>query len=314
MSPRPVCIALVVEEVLSCRLIGQRRMRCPRSDFLPTPTLLSMRNCNNSRTLVFVGLVAVLAASPHSLARAGTAFSYQGQLALHGAPVNSICNMQFRLFNNSLGGSLLDTIGPTDVSVANGVFTTVLDFGAEQLGTGDRWLEISVDCGTGLIQLSPRQPLLAAPYAVHSRNTATPRIRAFEFKIKATDWSGHELYGGNSTFRKFVVPASLTGGTSVSEWYRAGGSVVAYARPGPVEATRYMTFMRPLPMAYNRANDGANLGFRIDFIPNQDALPQFAGETWITISGTSNGWNNTNIAAADIPQEVDVRIMVTDPN
>src|SRR5258706_11705678 len=61
----------------------------------------------------------------------GTAFSYQGVLNNNGAPANGTFQMSFSLWMALSGGLQVgSTVGPMSVSVANGGFTAVLDFGA----------------------------------------------------------------------------------------------------------------------------------------------------------------------------------------
>jgi hypothetical protein len=102
----------------------------------------------------------------------GTAFTYQGQLKQGGNPVNANCDFQFSLWNASSGGTQVGTTQTkSNVSVSNGLFTTSLDFGS--VFTGDAlWLAVAVRCpaGSGMYtNLSPRQALTAAPYALGLR-------------------------------------------------------------------------------------------------------------------------------------------------
>jgi len=102
----------------------------------------------------------------------GTAFTYQGQLKQGGNPVNGNCDFQFSLWDAGSGGTQVGTTQTkTNVSVSNGLFTTSLDFGS--VFTGDaRWLQIAVCCPAGsgrYTNLSPRQALTAAPYALALR-------------------------------------------------------------------------------------------------------------------------------------------------
>lgn len=94
-------------------------------------------------------------------ANMGTGFTYQGRLLSGGSPANGSFNMTFGLFDVASGGTALATVGPNSVSVANGLFNVVLDFGQNFDGQA-RWLEIVVS-GT---PLSPRQPLTPSPYAL----------------------------------------------------------------------------------------------------------------------------------------------------
>jgi len=47
----------------------------------------------------------------------------------------------------------------------NSLFTTQLDFGNQFTGNA-RWLDVTVNCGSGDVTLVPRQALTAAPYAL----------------------------------------------------------------------------------------------------------------------------------------------------
>ena len=104
----------------------------------------------------------------------GTSFTYQGLLKQGGNPVNGTCDLLFRLFDAASGGTQIGTTQMvSNVSVASGLFTVLLDFGSGAF-TGDaRWLDIALRCpaGTGsYTTLSPRQVLTAAPYALYAKN------------------------------------------------------------------------------------------------------------------------------------------------
>ena len=96
-----------------------------------------------------------------------TAFTYQGQLRLNGNPVNTTCTIAFGLYDAATGGTQVGSTLNQSISVANGLFTTRLDFGDVFQGDA-RWLEITPDCGAGAVKLTPRQPLTAVPYALFS--------------------------------------------------------------------------------------------------------------------------------------------------
>jgi len=103
----------------------------------------------------------------------GTAFTYQGQLKQGGNPVNAHCDFQFSLWNAESDGMQVGaTQTKTNVEVNDGLFTVQLDFGSSAF-TGDaRWLAVAVRCPAGsgsYTNLSPRQALTAAPYALSLR-------------------------------------------------------------------------------------------------------------------------------------------------
>ena len=61
----------------------------------------------------------------------------------------------------------------TPVSVSNGLFTVLLDFGMAAFDGNSRWLEIIIRTnGEPSTTLAPRQQLTAAPYALHAFNAA----------------------------------------------------------------------------------------------------------------------------------------------
>ena len=110
-----------------------------------------------------------------------TAIPYQGQLNTSGAPANGAHDFQFKLFDAaSAGAQVGSTLVKEDVSVANGLFATELDFGATPFAGQARWLGIAVRPGASTneadyVPLTPRRPLLAVPYALYSlASGATP--------------------------------------------------------------------------------------------------------------------------------------------
>ncbi len=110
----------------------------------------------------------------------GTAFSYQGRLVENGTPVQGVVDLQFALYADLAGSTLV--AGPVlyeDVPVANGVFTIALDFGANAFTGAPRWLEMGVRPGAstgGVTLLGPRQPLTPAPYALTAATVAVGAI------------------------------------------------------------------------------------------------------------------------------------------
>jgi trimeric autotransporter adhesin len=114
--------------------------------------------------------------SPMAIAFAqGTAFTYQGQLQLGGAPANGSYDLKFTLFPTNQFGLPLGLVRTnTAVPVSNGLFTTILDFGGGIFTGTNLWLDISVRTnGNGTFtELTPRQPVTPAPYAITAGNLA----------------------------------------------------------------------------------------------------------------------------------------------
>ena len=118
-------------------------------------------------------ILGSLLLSLQSVFAQGTAFTYQGRLNNNGAAANGSFDLTFSLFNTNSGGSA--TAGPVTnlaTSVSNGLFTVTLNFGGNVLNGATYWLDIAVRTnGNGVFtELSARQPITPAPYAVYSES------------------------------------------------------------------------------------------------------------------------------------------------
>ncbi len=156
----------------------------------------------------------------------GTGFTYQGQLRNNGAPVNGSCDIAFRLYDAATSGTLLALPLTQTIAIANGLFTTQLDFGATTFNGDARWLDMRVRCpaGSGTFTLfDQRQALTAVPYAIALRGlrteqaTSSPNIIGGHSSNVADGFSNGSsiLGGGNAT-----NPNHIAGNYSVI----AGGS------------------------------------------------------------------------------------------
>src|ERR1700753_880430 len=75
----------------------------------------------------------------------GTAFTYQGRLESNNATLNGSFDLKFTLFATNTAGTALE--GPLTnetVAVSNGLFTSIIDFGASAFTGDSNWLEIAV--------------------------------------------------------------------------------------------------------------------------------------------------------------------------
>lgn len=109
---------------------------------------------------------------PLAAAQTG-AFTYQGRLDFNGAPATGLYDFMFRLLNDPTNGVAAPVIPVNPaVPVTNGLFTTGIDFGAENLDGTNLWLEVNVrtNGGAQFTTLSPRQVLSATPYATRAAN------------------------------------------------------------------------------------------------------------------------------------------------
>lgn len=101
-----------------------------------------------------------------------TAFTYQGKLVEAGANVSTPRDLKFKLFDDENDVQIGSDVIVPGVSFRDGIFTTVLDFGANPFTGAPRSIEISVSQpgANAFTALSPRQPITSTPYAVRSLN------------------------------------------------------------------------------------------------------------------------------------------------
>lgn len=95
--------------------------------------------------------------------------TYQGRLQHEGEPLTGEVSMTFHLYDSESAGTPLESVGPVDVQVVDGLFTRRLDFGTAFDGS-ERYLEVEVD-GDPLDQ---RQPVTAAPMALVAEQSVGP--------------------------------------------------------------------------------------------------------------------------------------------
>ncbi len=128
---------------------------------------------NSLRSAFIVGCLALASIALPARAQS-TAFTYQGQLKQGGALAEGLYDIRFKLFNAVSGGTQVGASQCADnITVKDGVFTSMIDFGPQFSSTLDRWLEIEVrkdtglSCGdtTGYTVLAPRQPVTPTPRA-----------------------------------------------------------------------------------------------------------------------------------------------------
>jgi hypothetical protein len=102
-----------------------------------------------------------------------TEFSYQGFLSDNSASANGSFDLEFRLFDAASGGAALAALARPGVTVTNGVFNVVLDFGA--FPPSNRYLEIGVrpSGGGAFTTLAPRSKILSTPLATIANNATT---------------------------------------------------------------------------------------------------------------------------------------------
>ena len=175
-------------------------------------------------TRIMLGLLLTLATATPARAQI-SAFTYQGRLNLNGVPANGHYDFMFRLLNDPANGVAAPVIPiAVAVPVSNGLFTTGMDFGAENFDGANRWLEISV-CTNGngsFTTLSPRQALTPTPYAV-TADAASNLLGA----LPAGQISG--------TIPNASLPASPSfSGALTASHFSGNGSTLTNLNPGNI--------------------------------------------------------------------------------
>jgi hypothetical protein len=150
----------------------------------------------------FLGLLLI---APAARAQT-TAFTFQGRLNDSGAPANGNYDLELKLFDTATVGTGIQigaTIDLSAVPVTSGVFTVQPDFTAAAFPGADRFVEVGVKpagSANPFTALTPRQPIMPTPYALHSADaiTATYATNAANFNIAGTGTIGGTLTAGTS--------------------------------------------------------------------------------------------------------------------
>ena len=232
----------------------------------------------------------------------GTAFNYQGQLKNGGAPVNANCDFQFALYDAlALGARVGTTQTVSSVAVANGLFSTAIDFGSDAFNGEARFLSIQVRCPAGsggtYTALGPRQALTPAPYALalpglytEQGPTTTNIIAGFSTNRVTNGALGATIGGGGASFLSNTVGAdfgTVSGGAS----NRANGYGATVAGGGGNSAINEYDVVGGGLLNHAAANRTTIGGGEQNFIG--------ISGTWGTIGGGAG--NQANGTAATVP-------------
>jgi hypothetical protein len=178
-----------------------------------------------------------------------SAFTYQGLLSDGGYPAAGTYQMTFELFDSLSGGSQVGSPIVNDtVTVLNGRFTVLLDFGSTAFASGaSRWLQISVKktAEPNATVLTPRQALTSSPYSLKTLSATTadslsPSCVGCVADANISDLAGSKVTGSvanattaghadtstNSTAVGGLLPSSFLrtiGGTITGNLTVAGG-------------------------------------------------------------------------------------------
>jgi hypothetical protein len=162
-------------------------------------------------------LLVLLVVCPERTCAQSTAFSYQGKLSETGAPANGTYDFQVSIYDAASGGSQVGSVlTADDVVVTGGLFTLYPDFGGGVFDGQPRWLEVAVRAGasTGAFTtLTPRQPVLATPYAQRALFAAgVPSGSIGSSQLAAGAVGASQIADGSITAAKLA--AGVGGGSS----------------------------------------------------------------------------------------------------
>jgi hypothetical protein len=130
--------------------------------------------------VLMAGAAGAMPASSAPAALLDGAIHYQGRLTDEmGNPLEGTYPMQFEIYDDALGNTMLWDSGVIDVDVDQGLFEVKLGIDPADFDGQGLWLQLYVDGET----LSPRQELLPVPYALSLRPGA-------EIRGEPTAWEG----------------------------------------------------------------------------------------------------------------------------
>jgi hypothetical protein len=186
----------------------------------------------------------------------GTAFTYQGRLNDTNGPANGVYDLRVILWSLPSGGVLpIGTQIVDDVGVTNGLFTALLDFGANAFNGNDRWLELTVRPGASeaaYTVLAPRQQLTPTAYAIRALNVGTNGLAAGTYANAVTLNNPANHFTGTFTGNGAGLTnlAAVTfGGLGLSNFWQTGGN------GGTMAGTHFLgsTDNQPLELKVNGA-------------------------------------------------------------
>ena len=194
------------------------------------------QNQRPSRLLILPWLV-----SGSCLFAQGTAFVYQGQLANGNAPANGVFDVTFALFATNAGGvSISVPVTNSAVGVTNGFFTAIVDFGEGAFNGGSCWLELGVrtNYAPDFTILTPRQPILPAPYAIYAANSGNAATANSAASIAASNILGTVQL---SQLPSVVVTNNESGVTLNGLFVGNGGGLTNFYASGLVNDTTILS-------------------------------------------------------------------------
>jgi len=237
------------------------------------------------KLLLLVGFLCHCMIVPQ-LSAQSTAFTYQGRLNDGAAPANGLYDIKISLFDSpDPSADFFGSNISSAVSVSNGLFTVVLDFGVGPFRSPNFHLEIATrrTGETDFVTLTPRQHITPVPQAIHAE-TATSLVDGSVNSVNGLHGDVRLLPGQNVvifTNGNEVFISVPTGGDG--PWETAGTNIYyqhALVGIGTVFPDRVLTIT-------GSGSGNEWLSFRV------------AGATRWHINNQSFGWNLVETGVAD---------------
>jgi len=221
--------------------------------------------------LVFIGSLD-LAVGP--LLAQGTAITYQGMLTDQGVAANGLYDLQAGVYNDATNGTLVgNLVTNTAVSVSNGLFTAIVDFGPGVFTGQSLWLDLAVSTnGAGVfVEVLPRQPFTPTPYALFSTSAGNATSASTAQAIAA---------GGISVASLATLAAPLTGqvlgfnGTQLFWQDPLGGGWLLTGNVGTTPANSFLGTLDSQPLELRA---GGTRALRLEPDPTSSGAPNVIG-------------------------------------
>jgi len=154
----------------------------------------------------------------------GTQFTYQGELRDTGITPNGDYDFEFEVFDDPGSGSSLANPVTQTLTLEEGIFTALLDFGDAPF-TGDAvWLEVRVRPAGEIdyTTLTPRQPITSTPYALHAQFVGIDAVSSAEIQdgsIQGSDLAPSAI--GSAQIDSTQVQRRVSGNCAVGQFIRA---------------------------------------------------------------------------------------------
>jgi hypothetical protein len=184
-----------------------------------------MRQSNIIYAITCLNLVFALS-SQTAWAQA-TAFTYQGKLTDAGGLANVNYDLQFKLFDTLTGGTQQGaTLTRNPVAASDGVFTVMLDFGANVFTGAARFLEIGVrptGSASAYTVLAPRQMILSSPYAIQTLNAT--QLGGVDASQYVTTTNGGASFIRNTVAQQASANFNISGNGVIGGAFGVGGII-----------------------------------------------------------------------------------------